>query len=158
MSEEELAALVAVAGGDDARGNPRLPNLWDVRPSVVREGEHVYRVPQSGGDGRDGRGNGRPGPSPRRARSAKAVGDRAEAIVAEHLRRTLPPEQAATVRWVAAEGETPGWDVEYVGADGELEAVEVKETVGEAFASVSLASTSRAKSVTSRTSAARTGS
>jgi hypothetical protein len=40
---------------------------------------------------------------------------------------------ATEIRHVAADGETPGWDIQYRDADGELNAVEVKGASGSAF-------------------------
>jgi hypothetical protein len=42
-------------------------------------------------------------------------------------------EGATNVRHVAADGETPGWDIEYRDANGELNAMEVKAASGSAF-------------------------
>lgn len=53
-----------------------------------------------------------------------------------YLRRTLDEVQVKTLRWVATEGETPGWDIEYTDPAGRLVAVEVKGTQGPLFPSV----------------------
>jgi hypothetical protein len=71
------------------------------------------------------------------SRNAKMVGDRAEEIVLRYLRSQLA-EIGDTLRWVAREGETPGWDIEYVGTNGEIAAVEVKGTAAAAFTSIEL--------------------
>ena len=42
------------------------------------------------------------------------------------------------LRWVAGEGETPSWDIQYVDASSQLVAVEVKSTSAAAFTSVEL--------------------
>lgn len=63
----------------------------------------------------------------RRSSRSKQVGDRAELVVLDHLRRTLPSAEAETLRHTAAEGRQPGWDIEYISA-GALIAVEVKGT------------------------------
>lgn len=78
---------------------------------------------------------GAPAQSRRLSRRAKMVGDAGELAVIEHLRLTLPPSQAATVRWVASEGQTPGWDIEHLDEHGQLVRIEVKSTVGDTFAS-----------------------
>ena len=134
VTEAEYEALTGA-------GVPGRAGMAEVRPRAVRPGEHVYRRSsrqdgprQDSGDSQGPPVRGRTGP--RRSARSKEVGDRAEAVVVALLRRTLHPEQAATVRWVAAAGETPGWDVEYVGADGELVAVEVKGTTGRSFKAV----------------------
>jgi len=73
--------------------------------------------------------------SRRISRRAKMIGDAGELAAVEHLRATLPALQAATVRWVASDGQTPGWDIEYLSDCGELVRIEVKSTVGDTFTS-----------------------
>jgi hypothetical protein len=53
------------------------------------------------------------------------------------LQSVLSAKDAQTIRWVAAEGDTPGWDIEYT-SEGELWAVEVKATSGAAFPSIDM--------------------
>lgn len=74
---------------------------------------------------------------PRRSKYSMALGKRGEEIALKYLRRTLPPLEAATLRWTAADGETPGWDIEYTSAR-ELVAIEVKASGGPAFPSIEL--------------------
>jgi hypothetical protein len=74
-------------------------------------------------------GSGRAAQPVRRSRFAKAIGDRAEELVVRHLTRKL----GALVRHVAGEGDTPGWDIEYLSEAGELNAVEVKATTASTF-------------------------
>lgn len=64
----------------------------------------------------------------RYSRSAKLIGDRAEEIVLRWLTATQP--SATAIRWVAKEGQTPGWDIEFVDGAGAFVAVEVKGTSG----------------------------
>lgn len=73
----------------------------------------------------------------RRSEYSKAIGDRGELIVLKHLRDSLPKETSKTVRWVANDGETPGWDIEYK-ENGERIGVEVKATRGSSFPSIEL--------------------
>lgn len=70
----------------------------------------------------------------RRSKYSAALGKRGEEVVLRYLRRTLSQSEAATLRWNAAAGETPGWDIEYQ-SNGELIAIEVKATGGPAFPS-----------------------
>ena len=42
------------------------------------------------------------------------------------------------LRWVAHEGLTPGWDIQYDDPTGQVVAVEVKGTMGARFASIDL--------------------
>lgn len=66
---------------------------------------------------------------------AKAIGDMGEEAVFNYLKKTLPQAQAETLRWVADEGEKPGYDIEYRDPDGSIIGVEVKSTVAAEFSS-----------------------
>jgi len=72
----------------------------------------------------------RPG-TERRSRNAKIIGDRSEEIVLRHVRERVLG--ATEIRHVASFGETPGWDIEYRDIEGNLNAIEVKGTSGDAF-------------------------
>jgi Domain of unknown function (DUF3883) len=69
---------------------------------------------------------------------ARAVGDRAEELVFDWLRKTLPEPIRETLDWVAKRGVTPGWDVEYLDGSGLHIAIEVKGTTLSRFAAVEL--------------------
>ena len=71
----------------------------------------------------------------RRSKRAKEVGDWAEAAALTFIRDTLC---APTIVHRAAQGETPGWDLDYLDAAGQLHRVEVKGTVGGAFTAIDL--------------------
>lgn len=73
----------------------------------------------------------------RRSKYSAALGRRGEEIVLQYLRQTLSPSEASTLRWPAAEGEVPGWDIEFT-SSGELIAIEVKASGGPAFPSIDL--------------------
>jgi hypothetical protein len=73
----------------------------------------------------------------RRSPYACAVGRRGEEIVLKYLRGVLPPDEAASLRWVSDEGKTPGWDIEYVAGKRKI-AVEVKASAGPALPSVEI--------------------
>lgn len=74
---------------------------------------------------------GSPG-EPRRSRYSNEIGRRAEKIVYRRLQ-----DRYEEVRWLADEGEKPGWDIQY--QDGEdTVRVEVKGSTGEAFTSIEL--------------------
>jgi len=73
--------------------------------------------------------------SVRRSQQAKRLGDRAEEIVLNWLRSTLQPTPAATVAWLAKQGKTPGWDIEFVDDSGHRISVEVKGTTAANFRS-----------------------
>jgi hypothetical protein len=107
-----------------------LPLLEDVDISI-NSGQSALVIPQSGSSG------GASGSGARRSRYSKAIGDQGERIVIRFLRETLPTRVASTLRWVADEGETPGWDIEYT-ENRETFGVEVKATTGSAFPSVEI--------------------
>jgi hypothetical protein len=68
----------------------------------------------------------------RRSKYSAAIGKRGEEIALAYLRQILSPTEAKTLRWTAAESETPGWDIEYR-SGGNLVAIEVKSSAGPAF-------------------------
>ncbi|WP_420347215.1 DUF3883 domain-containing protein [Pelagibius sp.] len=111
-----------------------LPPIRDVRTSreVVRPS---LLLPQK--RSKDAKANSG-GPSRRYSRNAKLIGDRAEEVVFRHLSDRMEDLNATEVRWVANEGETPGWDIEYTDANGQTIAVEVKGTNAAAFTSIEL--------------------
>jgi hypothetical protein len=74
----------------------------------------------------------------RQTRQAKQVGDRAEEVVIKWLQTQLRPTMTSSITWVAAQGKTPGWDIEFRNAEGALIAVEVKGTTGDVFHSVEI--------------------
>ncbi len=120
--------ILASAGVDP------LPGAYPIRastadcPVTAPNGGSKPRAPSgSSSDEVPARG----GEGPRGARwypPPKVVGDRAEKVVLDHLRKELPRAEAATLRWVAAAGKTPGWDIEYVDSLGERVVIEVKGT------------------------------
>ncbi len=84
-------------------------------------------------------GEGRPGRSASRySRNAKLVGDRAEEIVFHFLTDQLSHLGVKDIRWVARDGEMPGWDIQYIDANDEVVAIEVKGTSAAAFTNVEL--------------------
>lgn len=71
--------------------------------------------------------------SMRRSPQAKRLGDRAEEIVVNWLRATLAPSAAHTVAWIAKQGRTPGWDIEFIDEAGSSISVEVKGSSTDVF-------------------------
>lgn len=135
VSEQEWAAVRFAADAGEGSGRKRAADMTrinEVEPLIADQPLIAQVSPALPTK----RGRDKSGSRIRRSRNSKAIGDRAEAVVVQHLRRTLPASQQGSVRWVAAEGERPGWDVQYVDTDGELVAVEVKGTTGEQFVSV----------------------
>ena len=74
----------------------------------------------------------------RYSREAAKIGRRAEEIVYRYLKDNAKKMAAKEIRWIAREGLTPGWDLQYVDANGLLNAVEVKGTTGPLFGSVDI--------------------
>ena len=120
--------------GNTWTANPELGPVDTIR---VCAGEDLWvRRP---GLGQPLGGGGRlPSPAGRRSAYAKLFGDRAESVVLRLLGESLNPTSAATLRWVAAAGEKPGWDIEYLDASGRRVAVEVKGTAAPRFEAVDL--------------------
>lgn len=69
---------------------------------------------------------------------AKVVGERGEKIVLKYLADTLTPNERASIRWVSALGETPGWDIEYYDSNNNVIAIEVKGTNGKSFPNIEI--------------------
>ena len=106
----------------------QFPPLDKVEPTVA-SCLFVTKGPQTTAS------SGHPTSAPRRSRYSAALGRRGEEVVLAHLRATLTPAEASTLRWVSEAGEHPGWDIEFR-SSGQLIAVEVKATGGPAFPSI----------------------
>ena len=78
----------------------------------------------------------------RRSRAAKKIGDVGEKRVVEHERQRLADvgrtDLSARVRWLADEGERPGYDVLSFNEDGTQRWIEVKATTGKQLSVVDL--------------------
>ena len=72
----------------------------------------------------------------RRSKNSVAIGNRAEEIVYRLLQDESPVMGYQSVRWVAREGEKPGWDIEVVDRRGVFHSVEVKGASGKIFPSI----------------------
>jgi hypothetical protein len=68
----------------------------------------------------------------RQSRRSKVVGDQAERVVFDMLKKTLSPNERSSLRWVAKEREQPGWDLQY-GEASNVTVIEVKGTTGAKF-------------------------
>jgi hypothetical protein len=108
-----------------------LPPIDQVEITAATSLLIARRPTADGASAESGRG------TPGRSKYSAAIGKRGEEVALEYLRQTLSSPEAATLRWTAADGETPGWDIEYTSA-GELVAIEVKATGGPAFPSIEL--------------------
>jgi Domain of unknown function (DUF3883) len=74
----------------------------------------------------------------RYTRNAAPVGRRAEEIAHHFLLEHSEELGATKIRWLAREGLTPGWDLQYENQMGEVIAVEVKGTTGPVFGSIDI--------------------
>ncbi len=131
------AGLKPVAGAETAEP---IGDTASFLPAVVSISEHdietVLLAPTSPAKPAPAAGA-RAVPS-RRSRYSTVIGHRAEEIVLQHLKTTLPVACVSGVRWVAQDGETPGWDIEYRLPAGGLVAVEVKGTGAPMFGAFEL--------------------
>lgn len=130
-----LAGLVGFGSADDSAHGPTavpLPAITEVHVveqkgpwQVILAATNPQQIPQVAHSESVAR----------RSPQAKRLGDRAEEIVLKWLRTTLPPNVATTVAWVAKQGRTPGWDIEFTDAGGQHISVEVKGTTDDVFQS-----------------------
>lgn len=135
ISHERLGRILSEAGLSETQSttagqlgpSPLMPPIDSVAPTIVDRLGAVL-APAPGPRDRAPSGTTR-AVRPRRSRISKLTGDRAEEVVFGMLMR----QGAKELRWLAREGLTPGWDIEFIGDDGEVVAVEVKGTSGDAF-------------------------
>ena len=80
------------------------------------------------------------GAKPRYSKRSKEIGDWCEELVVMDLKARLTPLEADSIRWLAREGETPGWDIEYISSNGSKKRVEVKGTTAARFSSLEITS------------------
>jgi hypothetical protein len=108
---------------------PRMPTLQEVTiPAATTDDLLVLITPSKGGD----KGNSVHNNSDRRySRHSTIIGKRAEEIALAWVKQAFP--LAHEVRWVADQGETPGWDIEVTDEHGTVLALEVKGASGRAF-------------------------
>ena len=123
LDNATLAAILAAAGS--------TPNsAGAVTPFSLVEVSNLI-VPKA----RTGSRTGQAGLGYRRSKRAKEIGDWAEQRVLEFLEGL---GGCAEIVHRAAQGETPGWDIDYRDAEGLLHRVEVKGTVAAAFTHIDL--------------------
>lgn len=67
------------------------------------------------------------------SKNAKRIGDRAEMSVMKYLSVNLLPKEKKTLRWLAKEGKTPGYDIMYSDIYGKPIYIEVKGTISKIF-------------------------
>jgi len=128
--------ILAAAGADATTihrsdsTTTKLPRMADVVIPLASTSLIVPRAKQ------DGNRSPSSTSTKRYSREARLLGDRAEAVAVEWIKLNMPG--AHEIRWVAQEGLTPGWDIEFHNEDDELIAVEVKGASGSAFANFEL--------------------
>ncbi|MCP4838004.1 MAG: DUF3883 domain-containing protein, partial [Planctomycetes bacterium] len=77
----------------------------------------------------------------RYSNNAKYIGDCAEKQVLTYLKTAAGHSEfdvAENLRWVAQEGEKPGYDIEYTNSAGDLIGVEVKGSISKNFSNFEL--------------------
>jgi hypothetical protein len=112
---------------------PPLPPLEAVSLEEAATLGEILRPPTTTGTGGNG-GGGKAGT--RRSKQSKRVGDRAEELIFRRLQGLVATGKIRELHWRARDGETPGWDMDYVTEDGDVVCVEVKGTTGASFSSV----------------------
>jgi len=130
LTPDEWSTIVKIAGAPSETADDLLIELPPIDGVEIPDhGSDVIR-PRRPGARNSGRGGSR------RSLESKIVGDRAEEIAREYVKRNV--EGATNIRWTARLGETPGWDIDYVDGNGQRVAIEVKGSIAQAFSSFEL--------------------
>ena len=133
LPQETYDTILRFAGLAPEAGNEfvELPDLRDV---TVRESNAPLLIPRSptAAAGVSDTSGGR------YSRRAALIGRRAEEIAHRFILNRSDSLGATNIRWVAQEGLTPGWDLQYENLQGEMIAVEVKGSAGPAFGSIDI--------------------
>ena len=138
LNEDTYLRILDVAGIEDRSPSEAISpstNFPPIDEVMIPSGTSHLMLPPNR---RFGASKPSTGGKNRFSRTAKLTGDRAEAIALRWIKSNV--DGARDIRWVAQEGLTPGWDIEFRGKSGELVAVEVKGTSGGAFTSFELTS------------------
>lgn len=134
LSGDTFDRIIKLGGVDEVTNEPTavMPTWVSIDEVVIPEGSVQLLGPQVAQaiDNKAATG------STRRTRHAKLIGDRAEEIALKWIAKNFP--HAKNVRWVAQDGQTPGWDIEFRDTSDAVIGVEVKGTSGAAFASFDL--------------------
>lgn len=129
---EKILGLAGCTPSGTAHDHVALPDLSTV---IVTEAKSDLLVPRTPAVAGDSSGN----PSPARySKTAARIGRRAEEIAYAYILQNATALGAKAVRWVAKEGLTPGWDIQFEDRAGDVIAVEVKGTAGPRFANIEL--------------------
>lgn len=100
--------------------------IKNVTPQFVNESFPLLIPRVKVGDGVSSVGEGN-----RRSKHATLIGNKAEEIVYNSMAK----QSFDDLRWIAREGEKPGWDIQYRDSNN-LKCIEVKGTAGKAFLNV----------------------
>jgi hypothetical protein len=111
---------------------PNLLNIPSIDNVQISEADKSLLVLQQPGNERSTKR------SVRYSKNAAPVGRRAEEIAYRFIFQNAALLGGRNVQWVAKDGLTPGWDIQYENDEGELIAVEVEGTVGSEFTSIDL--------------------
>lgn len=133
LPEQTLEAILALAGIDLGSDAP-LITLPDLKTQSMTEANHPLIVPRDP-VATSGEAILRLG---RYTRETAKIGRRAEELVCEYLKANASRLKLKGIRWVAREGLTPGWDIEFVDEHDQLNAIEVKGTTGPLFGSIDI--------------------
>lgn len=136
IDEDTYERIIAAAGLANLSEPPleqqfQLPGMSMVIP--IEDNQLIATVKKSGGPVND---TSRILSITRYSRHSKLIGDRAEEVAFKWLEQNL--KEVKELRWVAREGLTPGWDIQYKDLSGTLHAVEVKGSTGAAFTTFEL--------------------
>lgn len=113
-----------------------FPSIDDVQPSIDELSIPQILLPNNIPKNFSGFNNRRY--NKKTSKLSKKIGDRAEELVKKWLENNLPSPERESIRWVSKEGETPGWDIEYIDANSRKIKIEVKGTSGNVFNSFEL--------------------
>jgi hypothetical protein len=111
--------------------SPKLLELPPLDQVQIHETQASLFKPQTGNGSRAGTQG-------RRSRNSGPIGRRAEEVAHQFILDNSVTLGAKNIRWLADEGSTPGWDLQYENEAGDLIAVEVKGTTDSTFANVDL--------------------
>lgn len=118
----------------DHQNDVPIPSIDDVFPVEIPNGLDGFVEPHNPAYETS---SGRLYRSVRRSKRSKQIGDRAEDIVMHWLRGKLSSATLPSLRWVARDGETPGWDIEF-SDNNQIFAIEVKGTTGNIFQNIEI--------------------
>jgi hypothetical protein len=133
LPEDVYDRILALAGitAQPSEHNIMFPDFATI--SITETNDHLLlpRRPKLPGDATNL-------PVARYSRNAAPIGRRAEELAHQFLQDNAERLGAKNIRWVAQEGNTPGWDLQYEDSEGSLVGVEVKGTTGPQFGSIDI--------------------